>query len=491
LIVFPKLFEYSHFILALKSKNLYYKIINIPSLGNTKLFITRRGIFYVKIIKESDILFLLDLNDYFQNIKKSHPEDYSKLKVFVCGSCGSTADLNSFAIINEAIKYDRGIYDRNMKYTIKNITLAKSKKSSSNIFKKMDDISSLKETLNYKEDNSKKNELIKIKTNNLSFCSNSLSEFWKSTVEEVKTQIINKHKELYSFDLEISINNIYFDMETYDFFEICNRNGINSIGAFRIVSDNMPNRKREKDIISINELNYQSINNTMQRCFKFNLKNCLDDILNYIEKNTTIYMEFKKEEIEFPNTITKLNRDLRNCYNIYDERTIEAHMELSQDLEAIKIYNETKIKWFRQSEILSLLNKNITSIPKLLRDNFVDCSIDEIENIELLCEEVLNKKRIWEIKLLFGKFKERKRIIENLKNQLGNNTREDYSITEQSIIEDIEITHEKKKDIQKMEEYLTKIRETLKFLKAKHEEIKNLMEKNRKKINNYYEDLLI
>ena len=184
LFLFPKQFEAYKFVSHLNVNNFavkeiwyndYYIEIETPISA-----------FRVMVIEDSDIGF----NFKFMNLLNLHPE-IKKEPIILIGSCGSAnrADVGKMFAISTAIKGDRGKLDEVSKFTRaidKQINAASSMISKKSSFKTKDIVS-----INFFNENA----------------------------------------------IDKEFNNCLFDMETYDFFEICRCNGVYNYSCFRFVTD--------------------------------------------------------------------------------------------------------------------------------------------------------------------------------------------------------------------------------------------------------------
>jgi hypothetical protein len=182
LFVFPKKFEFYKFLYYINinynikyfTKNDYYYKIKI----STKIF-------YCLVVDDSDIGFTFKL----MNFIKHNKEIIKYNKVILIGSCGSNIfnDLGKMFEIKEATKGDRGYL------------------SSSKLFE-------------YRLDK----KLI-------SNCNTTNSKF--KIREIVSTNFLNENC------IHDIFKNKLFDMETYDFFQICSALDVQSYHCFRFVTD--------------------------------------------------------------------------------------------------------------------------------------------------------------------------------------------------------------------------------------------------------------
>jgi len=243
-LVFPKQFEMNLFLYSLYKIGYLLYIQRDNKLLNTYIIrstFNKHQIFYsCCYIDDSDINFNFLFNKKIEEINNVHNINYDKLNFILCGTCGCDFGFNEKIgdcyFIKEAIKYDRGIFEFNEKIFLTNISF---------------------------ETCSKPNYIYGIKINK-AVCLSGNSIMNGST---------EKFKQLFkqedSFrEKNLSNEKLLFEMETYDFFRICEKYKIGNYICFRIISDSyFLEIDQLIDIINNNEiiLNYQIHKNKKNR----------------------------------------------------------------------------------------------------------------------------------------------------------------------------------------------------------------------------------
>jgi len=208
-LVFPKVFEFFKFLQYLFLKS-YYAVTDFVQLDDYEFHIylmelSGNSLEHFKLpillINQSDINFY----SIFSKLVRDDIEEYHML----IGSCGSSdaGDLGKSFLVSKATKGDRGHLDENGHFAL----------DTSKIMSK--------------ECHLLEPEKIHIK------------QLVSGAKAICSTNFLNLNIIHHSFQYFL------FDMETYDFFDVCSRNGVNHYGCVRFVTDYvMP---REPDVGSI------------------------------------------------------------------------------------------------------------------------------------------------------------------------------------------------------------------------------------------------
>jgi len=229
--IFPKKFEFDLFIKSFEGEIVYNNIFKVDGLRYFIIFNDNGfSMFMCYVVEESDIMFLVNLNEFLIDFIRSLDSDRIRIDsndiTFVLfGTCGSmmkhekqNIKLNDMFIVNNAKKIDRGeIQDVNMK---RNELTGK------------DDY-----YYTFKRRNDKFNE-ITVKTHTYLF--------------ERKSIISTNH--LYTtIKHETDYNKCLFDMETFDFFSLLKHHNMRNYYALRIISDILNNEYYISDDFFIEE----------------------------------------------------------------------------------------------------------------------------------------------------------------------------------------------------------------------------------------------
>jgi len=219
-VIFPKLFEFHHFVNSFKEN--IFDIINFKikdQIMYIVLFGFELGIidcaFIIKIIHDSDIGFNIKFNEFISVLKQTYMEEYNSFEFLLIGSCGSFGEskLNDVYFITDAIKYDRG--------------------------------SLVGERVFMPE----KDKLQRIKLDKLSgytiLTGNQLFNLNKDNGNVIFNIIKDKYRDI--FDQPRIV-----EMEVYDFFIICQHQNIKTIGALKIVSDLCGTNSKDPRVLYFN-----------------------------------------------------------------------------------------------------------------------------------------------------------------------------------------------------------------------------------------------
>ena len=197
--VFPKPFEFYKFLVYLLSeKCLFFTILNITSKSNIRYDLILQPsqapddqmILPCYIIRDSDINFNRIFSELVHTQSRNTEDEF-----ILIGSCGSNnkEDLGNMFYVKKAVKGDRGTLDKDSKFKIRKDKFTKLNERKAKYYKK-----------SY------------LQLNKKICCS---------------TNFLNKNI------IDESFKDYIFDMETFDFYDICGRLNISNYFSIRFVTD--------------------------------------------------------------------------------------------------------------------------------------------------------------------------------------------------------------------------------------------------------------